>query len=252
MSKSTSFIEQFYEIKYKQNFFNSQKVLDQSLPVGRKLFKTRYQVLFDFLKKIDTHKYRLLDIGTGPGKTVFALRNEFQVLYGVDFSQIAFEQAQKAKSMLLPKEQNKIFFTKANIEEGLSFKDSSFDIVLLLAVLEHVFDPYKTLKEIKRVLKRNGMLILSVPNIAFLKQRIRLLFGKLPLSQPIPFDAKFWETHLWDGGHLHYFTFYTLKRLLIEMGFWIEEVKGDSGLAAIGNFCPSLLYTNFVIKCYSI
>ncbi len=48
--------------------------------------------------------------------------------------------------------------------ENLPVRDQSFDLVLLLEVLEHVEDPETTLQEIGRVLKTNGTLLLSVPN----------------------------------------------------------------------------------------
>ncbi|MGX3011730.1 class I SAM-dependent methyltransferase [Helicobacter sp. 23-1044] len=64
---------------------------------------------------------------------------------------------------------------------SLPFKDESFEIVCMLAVLEHLNHPLLMLKEIKRVLKKNGILLLSVPSHAakpileFLSYKLKLI-----------------------------------------------------------------------------
>ena len=47
--------------------------------------------------------------------------------------------------------------------EDLPFKDNNFDIILCLEVLEHVKVPEKAINEMRRVLKKNGKLIISIP-----------------------------------------------------------------------------------------
>ena len=44
------------------------------------------------------------------------------------------------------------------------FENGSFDTVLLIHVIEHLYSPFKTLVEIRRILKKNGTLILACPN----------------------------------------------------------------------------------------
>lgn len=50
-----------------------------------------------------------------------------------------------------------------DVEKGLKFKDESFDYVTLLAVIEHISEPRKLLSECRRVLKKNGLLIITTP-----------------------------------------------------------------------------------------
>jgi SAM-dependent methyltransferase len=63
--------------------------------------------------------------------------------------------------------------------DKLPFHDNQFDMVLLLAVIEHLpIPPKRILEELRRVLKPGGVFALEVPNIAALRNRVGLLFGR--------------------------------------------------------------------------
>lgn len=95
----------------------------------------------------------------------------------------------------------------------LPFKDKSFDTVFALEVIEHLFNYNVFLRDVRRVLKDNGVFVLSTPNIVCLVNRMKILFG-LPPS----YFGK-------GSGHVQCFTFKTLKETLSEDGF--EIVKGQ-------------------------
>lgn len=59
-------------------------------------------------------------------------------------------------------------------------KDNSFDIVVMSAVLEHVFDYRNIFAEVRRVLRPKGFFIHATPNAASLKSRLQLLNGDVP------------------------------------------------------------------------
>ena len=67
-----------------------------------------------------------------------------------------------------------------NIENHrFPYKDGSFDVVIFGEIIEHLLnDPCKVLREIKRVLKPNGSLILTTPNVARLENICRLIQGE--------------------------------------------------------------------------
>jgi SAM-dependent methyltransferase len=65
----------------------------------------------------------------------------------------------------------------------LPFADAVFEVVLLIAVLEHTREPWRLLAEAKRVLKRGGRTIIVVPNDATMSAG-RLLLGKFPIRYP--------------------------------------------------------------------
>jgi SAM-dependent methyltransferase len=63
--------------------------------------------------------------------------------------------------------------------ERFPYGDASFDALLFCEIIEHLHtDPMKVMKEIKRVLKPGGVLVLTTPNVAKLQNRLRLLAGK--------------------------------------------------------------------------
>ncbi|MFH0976227.1 MAG: class I SAM-dependent methyltransferase [Spirochaetota bacterium] len=61
------------------------------------------------------------------------------------------------------------------------FQDKYFDLIIINQVLEHTKEIYWIFSEISRILKSNGTLIVGVPNLAALHERILLLFGMQPL-----------------------------------------------------------------------
>jgi len=63
--------------------------------------------------------------------------------------------------------------------QPLPFPDGSFDMVMLLAVIEHLSgSPRRVLEEARRVLKPGGVMVIEAPNIAALRNRVKLLRGR--------------------------------------------------------------------------
>lgn len=100
---------------------------------------------------------------------------------------------------------------RIDLNGGLKlFANSTFDGVVMLEVIEHIVAAEFLLQEIHRVLKSKGFLIISTPNFAFLLNRIRMLFGKLPVD---------------EGYHYRFFNVSSLKKKLINAGFKISNIK---------------------------
>jgi SAM-dependent methyltransferase len=62
----------------------------------------------------------------------------------------------------------------------LPFADESTDVVICTEVLEHLVIGGALVKEMARIVRRNGTVVVSVPNLVSLKSRIKMLFGRLP------------------------------------------------------------------------
>ena len=128
------------------------------------------------------------------------------------------------------------YFT-ADLEPGIAgviqqLKGKRFDRVLLLDVLEHLRQPELILGQTHEVLKREGLLIVSVPNIANIYIRLMLLLGRFDYS----------ERGLLDKTHLRFFTRKTARRLLESNGYSIlEEQQTVIPLELVLGWSPSNL-----------
>ena len=151
----------------------------------------------------------LLDIGCGDGTLEYFIKNRISKIYGVDNA---------IKSV---KESKKYYFEikLVDLNKTIPYKRNFFDVVTCLDVIEHIKDPNKLFKETYRVLKPNGLLLLSTPNIRFSDHIYKLLFqGIFPKTST--------DNNSYDGGHIHFFTFTDIRNLLLANRFKIIEYRG--------------------------
>lgn len=152
----------------------------------------------------------LLDIGCGDGILAHFVKNKVKAIFGVDNSQ---------GSLLAAKKRGMITKQVDLDLEKLPFNNNYFDIITCLDVIEHVKNPHALLSGIYRVLKPKGKLIISTPNIRFSDHLYKLIIkGKFPKTSI--------DTSLYDGGHIHFFTFKDLEVLLSLQKFIIIEIDG--------------------------
>lgn len=187
----------------------------------------------DFAYELLPFGQRFLDIGCGEGNLVLRAKSKFGEVWGVDVSSVRVEKAKKRLNDYL--NQEKIHFILGDVDEGLPFDDLFFDAVSCVAVLEHVFYPPALIKEIYRVLKWRGELIVEVPNFAWLPYRLQLLSGKLPVTGM-------------EWAHLHNFTQTSLCYLLKSHGFTITQILCGGIFAYIRRWWPSALASDLVVR----
>ena len=100
-------------------------------------------------------KGRILEVGIGTGKNIPYYSDDTEVI-GIDFSENMLKRAEKK---LLKLGKKNIILKKMDVQL-LNFKDSSFDYVVTSCVFCSVPNPVRGLKEIRRVLKPNGKVIM--------------------------------------------------------------------------------------------
>lgn len=103
----------------------------------------------------------ILDIGCGNGVHTVACAKKCQEVWGIDYNQ---KQLKIAEEWAAEKDFKNIHFILKSAEEQFSFPDKFFDKILLLDVIEHIKERKGLLKEIKRVLKDDGVVLIAYPN----------------------------------------------------------------------------------------
>ncbi len=168
----------------------------------QKIWHTRkYNLCKKTLKNIKF--LNCLEVGCASGHLINEISKSFpKVKYtGVDI----YDKAIKYAKLKYPG----IEFKVADAQE-LPFKDNSFDLILNYETLEHVENPYKTLLELKRILRKKGTLVLAMDSG-------RLLFRIV---------WKIWENtrgDVWRGSHLNCFHYSELEALIKKAGLKINK-----------------------------
>jgi len=165
-----------------------------------------YQTDFNWiLASCVPEKKNVLDIGCSVGGLGnYLIKNKHNIVYGIDISSKAIKLASKVlhKTACINIETDNIPFNEL------------FDVVILGDILEHLYDPTSVLKKIKKNLKKNGLIICSIPNIANIEIRIKLLFGKFDYT----------AFGILDESHIRFFTLKTMKRMFKKSGLVIKKI----------------------------
>ena len=171
---------------------------------------------------------RILDLGAGDAtfSIEFAQKvnaTKLDVVDGVDMEEV---WAKKAESVSM--DFNGLV---TNFEEPLPYPNESFDVVISINVIEHVYDPFLFLQEIHRVLRNDGYAIICAPNLSGLQYRLELLFGFLPTTMSVGLynynsvNAQL-EPHVAPfGRHISCFTLKEFKKVINMTGFNAVEIK---------------------------
>ena len=186
--KSDKDIEEHYSKEYFEIYLETE-------PIHlRKRFKKRIKEI----KKIRVSG-ALLDVGCGVGSFLRLAHAEGYETSGVELSHYAAEYARSNFGLSVFNGELK----------NAGFASETFDIITLWHVLEHVSDPKKFLVQVNRLLKKNGLLVIEVPNIRSIAATISLMNWELMAPKE----------------HLFYFNSYTLKKLLQDTGFSILKAQ---------------------------
>jgi len=177
-------------------------------PQGKQIYLT-HDKFESFIKLMNENRQggqKILDIGCGNGWLSTLYRLQGDELYGADISELNIKRAKERGVIAI----------QHNIETELPYADSFFDIILCADVLEHLFFPEKVISEMYRILKPNGILIIGVPNLYCLRNKIEMFLGNaIFIEYPVNFE------------HIRHYSKRTISKILTNNGFSIIKTRGS-------------------------
>jgi len=108
-------------------------------------------------------------------------------------------------------------------------QNNTVDYVIATEIIEHLVNPLHMLSESRRVLRRNGRIFLTSPNVAKSSAWIKLLLGRSNLD---PLNKSHIYMHTKWRGHVRLFSKEELEMMLLDSGFRVLESRtypGDYG-----------------------
>lgn len=151
----------------------------------------------------------VLEVGCAEGHTGAVLKEEGRArrVVGIELMDVAADQARIVLDQVL----------SGNIEQmDLPFLEGQFDVIILADVLEHLVDPWSTLRRLKFYLKTNGLVIVSLPNVRNWRISMSLFFLG---------NWEYQDEGIMDRTHLRFFTRKGMLNMLRECGFESKKIE---------------------------
>ncbi len=171
----------------------------------------RIRIMKHIIESLHLKKKAILDIGPYDGTLLSSIKGNNK-LFALEASDFGVAECRK-KGI-----QTKRFFFDGI--KKIPYLALQFDLVIAGEIIEHIYDTDFFLAEIRRILKENGHLILSTPNVLSLSRRIMCALGINPFLEISPHEKD-------SVGHIRYFTFQSLQNLLEKHNFSIIKKQSD-------------------------
>jgi len=161
---------------------------------------------------------KVLDVGCASGYLGEIIRNQGNYVVGIDITK---KNIVKAKKVL----DEAYVFDIENDDYGKL--GTGYDFIIMVEVIEHLFDPERSLRQILPLLKKGGKILLSTPNFVHIYNRIKIMFG----------IYDYHENTMINKSHLHFFTYKTFKQMMNGLG--LKLIKENHVILPV--FMESLL-----------
>lgn len=200
--------------------YNAKEALNKSLTVQSQVVNLTGQ------------DKRVLEVGCNTGETSLVLKRNGCEVTGIEINRAA---AKIAKNIC-----KEVIIGDIEKDETWEKIKGEFDVIIFADILEHLKNPREILKKIKRYLKEDGFLIISLPNIANWRIRLSLLFGR--------FEYK--STGILDETHLRFYTLKSAQELIQKNYKIVKFFPAATRIPKILLFLfPTILATQWVFKC---
>lgn len=150
----------------------------------------------------------ILDVGCGAGRFAHSLKTPGREVWGIEIHR---DEGQKAAQLL----------DRVLIGDVCSLltelPDARFDAIYFNDVLEHLVDPYSLLRQIQVKLRPQGVILVSLPNVRYIRNLFHLLVKK---------DWTYVDHGVLDRTHLRFFTLKSAQNVFRDAGLEIEAWQG--------------------------
>lgn len=196
-------------------------------------------IRYDLVDLIPDVRGIILDVGCASGATMKYLFDLGAVdVKGIDVSEESLAVARNSGFDVYKIDLN---------ESSLPFEEKYFDTIILADVLEHLLDPWSVLSNIKKYLKDDGVILISLPNIRNYKFVKRLIFQD---------KWDYAERGILDRTHLRFFTDTTAKKMIAGAGLKIIRTSYSSYkgafISAVNFICRGLIKKFTAVQFYYV
>jgi predicted TPR repeat methyltransferase len=166
-----------------------------------------HRILIELIRRFAPRGGTLLDLGAAGGELGAAVRDHFTTTIGFEYDADRIGQLHGRFDQVVI----------ADLEH-VTRLPSNTDAIVLADVIEHLRNSKTLLPIVKQSLAKDGLLFLSVPNIANITVRLGLLFGIF----------EYRDRGILDFTHIRFFTMRTIRREIEDAGFRIIAIRGSS------------------------
>jgi len=166
-----------------------------------------HRILIELIRRFAPRGGTLLDLGAAGGELGEAVRDQFDSTIGFEYDADRLGQLRSRFDQVVIADLETVRTLPSNVSA-----------IVLADIIEHLRNSTNLLSMVKRSLNSDGVLFLSVPNIANITVRLGLLFGVF----------EYRDRGILDFTHLRFFTMRTIKREIEKAGFRIIAIRGSS------------------------
>jgi 2-polyprenyl-3-methyl-5-hydroxy-6-metoxy-1,4-benzoquinol methylase len=204
-------LEQFYQAK-ERDYFQSERC--------------------DMVSFVPLHSALILEVGCGHG-------NFGKLLKERSAAQVWGIEIEDTSASIAAQKLDKVFHSPFNRSLDLPLK--SFDCIIFNDVLEHLVDPSDALLYCRELLREDGVIVASIPNVRYFSNLVSLL---------VDGTWEYSDQGILDRTHLRFFTYRSILNLFDRLGYHVEDIQG---LHPISEFkLPGRLrYFNGLLKVFA-
>lgn len=202
-------------------------------------FISRNGFVMHLIKSMDKSFPAILDAGSGTGVNLSSL-SKLGDAFGLDISNQAIQFCRKRNLKKLVR----------GLLEQIGFKTGTFDLIICLDVLEHTVDPLRTLGELKRTLRDDGKMIITVPAFRFLWSQHDEALSHLRryTKEQLQLELQEAGMRIEKTGYFFFASFFVVAPVRILRKFLPKEFVSKSDTTTL----PPRLLNEFLIKLFSL